>query len=279
MSWKNTSDNIRHVADERSVITLECKGSIKSMQNQAKSKRTMPETRPKTVAERSNRFFCRTPFVDTDMPLVGCSNLEIRPSVCRFAPSVPFSDQRGFTLIELMVALVVAAILTTVAVPSMRTFIQNERITTETNSLIADLSFARSEALKSNVNVTVCKSANPTVVPPACSTTGSDWSTGRVIFIDSNNNGTIDTGETILRVREALPDSGAGTTLYGSTSGATSLANFLTFTPTGVTTLIPVSPLPQFTLCDKRGSAFGRGVVVTATGSYIVTSNLTSCNP
>ena len=55
---------------------------------------------------------------------------------------------RGFTLLELMVAIAVLAILATVGVPSFRELIQNNRVVTQTNELVSALNFARTEAIK-----------------------------------------------------------------------------------------------------------------------------------
>ena len=64
---------------------------------------------------------------------------------------------RGFTLLELMVTVAVAAILTTVAVPGFRDLVQNNRVTSQTNELVAALTMARTEAIKRGraVEVTV----------------------------------------------------------------------------------------------------------------------------
>ena len=62
---------------------------------------------------------------------------------------------RGFTLLELMVAIAVLAILATVGVPSFRALIQNNRVTTQANELVSALSFARTEAVKRGRDVEV----------------------------------------------------------------------------------------------------------------------------
>jgi type IV fimbrial biogenesis protein FimT len=69
---------------------------------------------------------------------------------------------RGFTLLELMVTVAVLAILVTVGVPSFRTLIQNNRVTTQTNELVTVLNVGRTEAVKRgrNVEVEVTAAAN-----------------------------------------------------------------------------------------------------------------------
>ena len=65
------------------------------------------------------------------------------------------SNQQGFTLVELIITLSIAAILVTVAVPSFRNVIQNNRVATQANEFLTALSIARSEALKRGRNVTI----------------------------------------------------------------------------------------------------------------------------
>ncbi len=62
--------------------------------------------------------------------------------------SLPQSRSAGFTLIELIVAVAILAILVAVAVPSFRELSLNNRSTSTTNELMADLAMARSEAVK-----------------------------------------------------------------------------------------------------------------------------------
>lgn len=75
----------------------------------------------------------------------------------RFAPTrVP----RGFTLVELMVTIVVAAILTAIAVPNFRNLILSNRLTTTANEVVDALNIARMEAVKLNAPVQFCSNSS-----------------------------------------------------------------------------------------------------------------------
>lgn len=91
---------------------------------------------------------------------------------------------RGFTLIELVVTLAVAAILLTLAAPSMADLLRANRLASANNGLVTALNVARAEALRRGASVTVCPSANQR------SCVGStDWATGWVVFEDTATTG------------------------------------------------------------------------------------------
>lgn len=185
---------------------------------------------------------------------------------------------RGFTLIELIVTIAVAAILVTVAVPNLQMFIKNNRIKTSVGELAVALNLARSEASKRAARVTVCVRASDT----ACGG-GNDWSTGWLVFNDTNGDGSLDAGEQVLRVFGALPDK------VELTAGGFTSNSFVTYSSSGEPAPRPVGtnkpptnaavPDGVFTFCDDRtGKTRGRNVLIGLTGRVAVESDPFVCS-
>lgn len=61
--------------------------------------------------------------------------------------------QRGFSMIETMVVIVIVAILASIAAPSFRTLIANYQVRTGAEAILAGLQLARTEAIRRNVRV------------------------------------------------------------------------------------------------------------------------------
>ncbi len=166
--------------------------------------------------------------------------------------------QSGFTLIELMVTMSIAAILLTVAVPSFQTTIANNRLATQTNNLVTGVNIARSEAVKRVTSVILCSSTNPNATAPTCIGAGNTWSSGWIIFV----NGTGDTDasqfaaatDTLIKVGQAASGN--------ITIRATTNLNRFTYLAAGINS----GATADFAICDDRGENIGRQIRISPTG-------------
>jgi type IV fimbrial biogenesis protein FimT len=98
----------------------------------------------------------------------------------------------GFTIIELMITVATASILLAIAVPSFNQLIVSGRLTAQSNDRVAAISLARSEAIKRNASVTLCRAASNLTDCVTSSGTWENWvirtATGTVIRQGSVNN-------------------------------------------------------------------------------------------
>jgi len=132
------------------------------------------------------------------------------PPVGATQDSDDMNRQSGFTLLELMTTLAIAGVLGMLAVSGYSSLVLSNRLSTNTNEFIADVSTARSEAIKRNAVTTICKSTNGT----SCATTGS-WTDGWIVLVDSNSDGVVDE---VVRVHQALPGNNTFTTAANAIS-------------------------------------------------------------
>lgn len=247
--------------------------------------RTMLKICVTAVAEIRQTGNSGLPFVGLERPFVGSREPDIEPSVGVKRPLVPQSGKsQGFTLIELITTLVVAAILLALAVPNMSAFIQRDRLLTQANELVADLSFARSEAVKRGRPVIVCKQ-DPGNTAPACNTTAGDpWTPGRVIWFDNDGDSTVDANE-VLRWREPLDGTASGGNRLFGDGSTTGTGVQIVFNGLGMAN--PPAANAQFVLCDKRGPTEAISIGIGPTGRAAVapkgknwdgTANLTAAD-
>ncbi len=158
-------------------------------------------------------------------------------------------DFQGVSLIDLMIAMTIAVILMSVAVPSYNTMIKKGRLTANFNGFIGGVHLTRSEAIKRGATTTLCKSVNGT----SCVTTGG-WGDGWVAFVDTDADGVLDTGEERLKVHEALDAS-------SSLIGDTTIASILRYRSDGTS-----MESGTFTLCDDRGASYAKAVIISVVG-------------
>lgn len=176
---------------------------------------------------------------------------------------------RGFTILELMLTVAVAAVLAAVAIPNMRDFIRNNRLTSVANGLLRSTQLARSEAIKRQSNVVVCASSNPTADDPACSY-GSfvSW----IVFQDANGNWAHDSAEDVIERVEAVDPS---VTVKNDNDGV------LSYAPSGFANPAATkTPSRYVVICDARGNqatgsqSAARAVVIEQTGRSRVTKTV-----
>ena len=179
---------------------------------------------------------------------------------------------RGFTLIELVMSIAIVGILLTVGIPSFIALITNNRIVTQTNDFVSDLAHARAEAVRRNSRVTICRSNTGTSSTPSC-VPASGWADGWIIFTDPSGFGTLAAGETILRVRGAMP-TGMTLAVSGFDSG-----DFLQFLPSGLVSGVSggssTATAGTFTLC--RSGYRGRTINFNSIGRVNITAMTTNC--
>lgn len=103
-----------------------------------------------------------------------------------------YQSNRGFTLIELIVAITVLGILAAIGFPSMVGFINDTRASSSTNEFLGAVTLARSEAIKRGRLVTICRSVNAETGTPACNAAVSgtrnadDWGVGWLVYVEDS---------------------------------------------------------------------------------------------
>jgi len=117
----------------------------------------------------------------------------------RFARRQPRRREHGFTLLELLVTIAVAAVLLGIAIPSYRGVVQRNAMAATVNDLVGDLQYARSQAVTRGQPVHLCKSADNAT----CAIKGS-WSQGWLVYTPDPGSATSTPAGNRLRVHGAL---------------------------------------------------------------------------
>ncbi len=168
---------------------------------------------------------------------------------------------KGFTLIELMITLAIAAILLVVGIPSFRDLMIRSRLSGQVQEFYGAISFARSEAIKRGSFVSICKSADG-------SQCGGNWSDGWIVFVNNDNDSPAvrdDIGganeEPLLRVFPALP-SGYTLNVNGN------FTNYVTFDRIGM-----ANNMGTFVFCANSDESKAKAIVVSRTRPRIATDS------
>ncbi|HJR72154.1 MAG TPA: GspH/FimT family pseudopilin [Luteimonas sp.] len=173
------------------------------------------------------------------------------------------ASHAGFTLVELVVTLAVVAIIVSMAVPSFTGLMNSNRLTSQSNEIIAALQSARMDAIRRNAPAYFCSSNNN-----ATCTNTSPW-TGWIVYTDIDRDNTVDAGE-LLRTG----------TVRGTVSVVTSSAiknNRVAFRPDGLAREGGVLLSGTFRICmpvklpaeNAREIAIGSGSRISTTSKAL----------
>ena len=144
---------------------------------------------------------------------------------------------KGFTLIEILLVIVILGILISLSAPSFKRQIQANNMTSSVNSFLADVRFARSEAVRRGGGVVMCRSDAPELTNAVCGSGsgpgGNGWVSGWIVFHDKNGNGNRNynadpiVDDTVLRVQSPI------TSVDSIVESGASSSTKLVFTATG----------------------------------------------
>lgn len=164
---------------------------------------------------------------------------------------VSTTRQHGFSLLELMITITIAAILLVIAVPSFRDVIHRNQVSSASNALLASLAYARAEAITRGQLVSMC----PSSTGDSCTAGGQAFDSGWLVYTyptgAASANKAYDTSA--IKLRAAAVRSGVSTQSLGST--------VITFGQQGQ--LKPSGSTLKFVTC-YRDSGSGDGISTTA---------------
>ena len=148
--------------------------------------------------------------------------------------------RRGFTLIELVITITIAAILVALALPSYRTMILNNRQNSVVDASMMAMNYARNAALTGNQSITLCANGGGGVC-------GAGWNSGWIVTTAPAVPIVVLTTTTLKPSGPTVKTNGGSLTMLFDARGLVTGGDI-------------------FVVCDSRGSKFGRAVSVNTIG-------------
>ncbi len=176
-------------------------------------------------------------------------------------------NKAGFTLVEMMVTVAIAAILAGIGIPNLQRTLQDNQMTSRYNEFLSSLNLTRNTAITQGAPAALCKR---NASGSGCAANSADWQYGWLVFSDKNNNGTVDAGEKILQDKS---DINGNVTMHYSR-----VINRISYSAEGYA----YGFAGTFTFCDQRGDSARKGMVISQNGRMRKAEsgdNLSTCPP
>lgn len=156
-------------------------------------------------------------------------------------------SNRGFTLIETMLAIALLSMILGIAVPAVRQMIHSQQLRQATVDLGMALIRARQEAIMRKQAVIIDNQ-------------DGEWRSGWHVFVDGDGDGAFDTGELVLKTSDPIAN---GVRIAGNTH----VRRYVRYTPTGDAKMANGAfQAGTITLCHNDGQQQVRQLVLSATG-------------
>lgn len=161
----------------------------------------------------------------------------------------------GFTLVELMVGVAVLAIVSIVAIPAFGSLISANRLNAQANEFLSAITYARSEAIRLNRNITFCNTTDGAT----CNADSGVWT--QWLILDPVN-GVLQTSLTLSNRIQVLSDAGIDN-------------DTIVFTPMGlarnaINNRLPLNGIIRVCLADNSVDPNARDLLISSGGRTVI---------